>query len=57
MLHTTSKMRGFHILATDGEIGHVGDLFIDERTWSVRYLVVDTSIMQELTPLSAPAEI
>ena len=57
MLHTTSKMRGFHILATDGEIGHVGDLLIDERTWSVRYLVVDTSIMQELTPLSAPAEI
>ena len=57
MLHTTSKMRGVHILATDGEIGHVDDVLIDERTWSVRYLVVDTSILQELTPLSAPAQI
>ena len=57
MLHTTGKMRGVHILATDGEIGHVDDLLIDERTWSVRYLVVDTSILQELTPLSAPAQI
>jgi|SRR6266850_5132841 len=43
MLHKTSKMRGFHIVATDGEIGHVDDFLIDERTWTVRYLVVDTS--------------
>jgi len=43
MLHKASKIRGFHLLATDGEIGHVDDVLIDERTWSVRYLVVDTS--------------
>jgi hypothetical protein len=43
MLHKASKMRGFHLLATDGEIGHVDDFLIDERTWEVRYLVVDTS--------------
>jgi hypothetical protein len=35
-------MRGFHIQATDGGIGHVDDFLVDE-SWTVRYLVVDTS--------------
>src|SRR6266581_6788013 len=42
MLHKTSYMRGFHILASDGEIGHVDDFLVDE-SWTVQYLVVDTS--------------
>ena len=42
MLHKTSKMTGFHIIATDGEIGHVDDFLVDE-SWTIRYLVVDTS--------------
>ena len=42
MLHKTSYMRGFHVQATDGEIGHVTEFLVDEN-WSVRYLVVDTS--------------
>jgi hypothetical protein len=42
MLHKTNYMRGFHILATDGEIGHVDDFLVSED-WTVRYLVVDTS--------------
>ena len=43
MLHKTNRMRGFHIHATDGAIGHVDDFLVDERTWHIRYLVVDTS--------------
>ncbi len=43
MLHRTSKVRGFHILATDGEIGHVDDFLFEEGSWTLRYLVVDTS--------------
>jgi hypothetical protein len=35
-------MRGFHVQATDGGIGHVEDFLVDEG-WTVRYLVVDTS--------------
>jgi hypothetical protein len=35
--------RGFHLKATDGEIGHVDDLLIDEDSWRICYLVVDTS--------------
>jgi len=42
MLHKTSYMRGFHIQATDGGVGHVDDFLVDE-SWTVRYLVVDTS--------------
>ena len=36
-------IRGYHIHALDGEIGHVDDFIIDEGTWSVRYLQIDTS--------------
>ncbi|HEY3160755.1 MAG TPA: PRC-barrel domain-containing protein [Vicinamibacterales bacterium] len=42
MLHKASYLKGFHLLATDGEIGHVDDFLLDEN-WRVRYLVVDTS--------------
>ena len=42
MFHKTGKMTGFHILATDGEAGHVDDFLVDEG-WAIRYLVVDTS--------------
>jgi uncharacterized protein YrrD len=37
------EIRGYHIHALDGEIGHVDDFIIDEETWSVRYLQIDTS--------------
>jgi hypothetical protein len=43
MLHKTSKMQGYHIHAADGVIGHVDDFLLDDRTWTARYLVVDTS--------------
>jgi len=42
VLHKASYLKGFHLLATDGEIGHVDDFLLDEG-WRVRYLVVDTS--------------
>ena len=43
LLHRLSRIRGFHVGATDGAIGHVDDFIVDEETWQVRYLVVDTS--------------
>ena len=43
MLHKTSEMRGFHIAATDGPIGHVDDFLVDEAGRTLRYLVVNTS--------------
>jgi hypothetical protein len=43
VLHKTSRMAGYHLVADDGEVGHVDDFLVDEGTWTVRYLVVDTS--------------
>jgi hypothetical protein len=34
---------GYHVEAEDGEIGHVEDFVIDEETWEIRYLIVNTS--------------
>lgn len=32
----------YHIHASDGEIGHVENIMIDDTDWSIRYLAVDT---------------
>jgi hypothetical protein len=31
------------VRATDGDIGHLEDLLVDDHTWAIRYLVVNTS--------------
>jgi sporulation protein YlmC with PRC-barrel domain len=41
-LRSAIRMIGYHTEATDGEIGRVEDFVIDEETWEIRYLVVDT---------------
>lgn len=41
-LRSTSDVSGHHIQASDGEIGHVDDFIIDEETWAIRYLIIDT---------------
>ena len=40
---SSKELNGFHIQATDGEIGHVDDVLVDEDNWNIRYLVLDTS--------------
>ena len=42
-LRSSNAVIGHHIEATDGNIGHVEDLLLDDRTWTIRYLIVDTS--------------
>ena len=42
-LRSCNAVIGYHIHASDGEIGHVAGMLFDEQTWAVRYLVVDTS--------------
>lgn len=41
-LRSTDSVRGYYIQAADGEIGHVEDFIIDDETWAIRYLVIDT---------------
>ena len=42
-LRSMHAVKGYHIEATDGGIGHVQDFIIDEPSWSLRYLIIDTS--------------
>jgi uncharacterized protein YrrD len=41
-MNDASKLLDTTIHAVDGEIGSVDDLYFDDETWTVRYLVVDT---------------
>ena len=41
-LRSTREVSGYHIQATDGEIGHLDDFIIDDESWAIRYLVVAT---------------
>lgn len=36
------EVRGYHLQAADGDCGHVDDCIMDETSWTIRYLVVDT---------------
>ncbi|MEO7938351.1 MAG: PRC-barrel domain-containing protein [Burkholderiaceae bacterium] len=42
-LRSCAAVTGYHIHASDGDIGHVSGMLIDDETWAVRYLIVDTS--------------
>jgi hypothetical protein len=42
-LRSSAAVIGYYIAATDGELGHVEDFLVDDATWSIRYMVVDTS--------------
>ncbi len=41
-LRSTHAVTGYDIEAADGEIGHVKDFIIDDETWAIRYLIIDT---------------
>jgi uncharacterized protein YrrD len=41
-LRSCEAVVGYHLHATDGEVGHVSGYLVDEATWAVRYLVVNT---------------
>ncbi len=42
-LRSAGEVRGYNIQGSDEAIGHVADFVVDDETWVVRYLVVDTS--------------
>jgi len=41
MLHKVKDLQGDSILAADGELGSVDDLYFDDEGWDIRYLVVN----------------
>ena len=42
-LRSSREVMTYGIHATDGDIGHVTGMLVDDRSWAIRYLIVDTS--------------
>jgi sporulation protein YlmC with PRC-barrel domain len=42
-LRSANEVRGYHIQGSDDAIGKVSDFIVDDETWEIRYLAIDTS--------------
>ena len=42
-LRSVKEVKGYHIHASDGEMGHVADFIADDALWVIRYLVIHVS--------------
>lgn len=42
-LRSCNAVIGYHIHASDGDIGHVQGMLVEDSTWAIRYIVVETS--------------
>jgi hypothetical protein len=42
-LRSCKGVTGYHIEAADGDIGHVDGFLVDDQTWAIRFLIVNTS--------------
>ena len=41
-LRSTREVIGYQLQALDGRIGHVEDFILDDNSWIIRYMVIDT---------------
>ena len=41
-LRSCTTVLNHHVIAADGDIGRVHGLLVDERTWAIRYIIVNT---------------
>jgi uncharacterized protein YrrD len=41
-LRSTKALTGYHIQTSEGAIGHVTDFMIDDESWAIRHVVVET---------------
>jgi hypothetical protein len=41
-LRSVQEVKGYHIQARDGEIGHVESFLVDDQGWELQYMIVDT---------------
>ena len=42
-LRSCKAVMTYHVQASDGDIGHVQGLLLDDETWAIRYIIVNTS--------------
>lgn len=51
MLNSLSHLKDARLSATDGDIGRIEEAYIDDRDWTLRYLVVETGSWLEGRPV------
>jgi len=42
-LRSGNEIMRYYVHASDGDIGHVQGLIVDEKSWAIRYIIVNTS--------------
>lgn len=57
MLRNVSEIINYVLLAKDGEIGHVEDFAADDKTWDLRYVLVNTSNWSMLLAPNASSQL
>lgn len=43
-LRSMAAVTGYHVHAIDGEIGHAADFLVDDTSWRIRYIIVDSRL-------------
>jgi hypothetical protein len=56
-LRSTHEIGGYLIQARDGDLGHVTDFIVDDTSWTIRHLVVDTRNWWPGKPVLVSSEI
>lgn len=42
-LQSANSVMRYYVHASDGDIGHLAGILVEEETWAIRYMIVDTS--------------
>lgn len=42
-LRSANEVGGYHVDGSDESVGHVADFIVDDETWQIRFLVIDTA--------------
>lgn len=42
MLMSMKELEGYDVIGTDGEVGEIDEIYFDNNSWTIRYIVTDT---------------
>ena len=55
-LRSVRAITGYYVHAVNGDVGHVSDFLVDDRTWAIRHLVVSVGTWWPVRKVLVPAE-
>ena len=41
-MRSIDEVTGYYMQAPDGEVGYLDDFIVDDKNWTIRYIVLDT---------------